>query len=85
MVDVLVTRKSSVECRWYFRVTDGVLVGFDSSLGSEVDACEIRFMQQSDFQSRRFPSRIAVRYGDTEYGIFDLLSIETTASSESIK
>ncbi len=84
-VDVLITKKSTIECRWYFRVTDGALVGFDSYLGPDVDGCEIRFLQLGDFQGRRFPNRLSVRYGDTQYGVFDLLSIETTSLSETSK
>ena len=45
----------------------------------------VRFLQYGDFQGRQFPSRIAVLYGDTEYGVFDILSIETTPTSEAAK
>ena len=78
IVDVLITKKANVECRWYFRVTDGSLVGFDTSLASDVDSCEVRFLQYGEFQGRRFPNRFAVKYGDIEYGIFDVQSIEVT-------
>ncbi len=84
-VDVLVTRKSTVECHWYFRVMDGALVGLDSLLGPDMDACEIRFFQFDDFQSRRFPSQFAVRFGDREYATFELLSLDAMAVSESNK
>ncbi len=82
MVDVLETKKSSIECRWYFSVSDGALVGFDSSLGEEVDSCEVRFQQYGDFQGRRFPSRFSVRYGDTAYGVFEVQTIDVTAANE---
>ena len=82
MVDVLETKKSSVECRWYFSVTDGALVGFDSSLGEDVDSCEVRFLQYGDFQGRRFPNRISVRYGEISYGIFEIQTIDVTAANE---
>ena len=85
LVDVLVTKKSMVECRWYFRLSDGQLVGFDSSLGSDVDACEMRFMQYSEFDGRRFPSQFKVRYGDTDYAVFDLLNIEVVPVSDPAK
>ena len=85
MVDVLVTKKSMVECRWYFSIDNGALIGFDSSLGSDVDASEVRFLQSSDFQGRHFPNRFTVRYGDTDYGTFDLLSIDVTAPSRTGK
>ena len=82
MVDVLETKKSSVECRWYFSVSDGALVGFDSSLGDDVDGCEVRFQQYGDFKGRRFPSRFSVRYGDTAYGIFEVQTIDVTVANE---
>ena len=82
MVDVLETKKLSVECHWYFSVNDGSLVGFDSSLGDDVDACEVRFQQFSDFQGRHFPSRFQVRYGNNAYGDFEIQTIDVTAASE---
>jgi serine protease Do len=83
-VDVLVTKKSTVECHWYFRINDGLLVGFDSSLGIDVDASQVRFLQYSDFQGRHFPSRFAVRYGNTDYGTFDVLTIDVTPTNDAI-
>ena len=83
-VDVIVTRKSTVECHWYFRVSDGSLVGVDSSLGTDVDPCQLRFLQYSDFQGRHFPSRFSVRYGDTDYGTFELLTIDVTAVGDAL-
>ena len=84
-VDVLVTKKSTLECRWYFRVSDGVLVGFDSSLGSDGDSCDIRFLQYGEFHGHRFPNRLMVRYGDTDYGVFDLLELDASTSTGSGK
>ena len=82
MVDVLETKKSSVECRWYFSVNDGALVGFDSSLGEDIDSCEVRFLQFGDFQGRHFPSRFSVRYGTVDYGTFEVQNIDVTAANE---
>jgi hypothetical protein len=82
LVDVILTRKSSVECRWYFRVTDGALVGFDSSLGPDVDACEIRFQRFDEFQGRRFPNRFSVKYGDTNYAMIEIQSMEVAAVTD---
>ncbi|MBC8116079.1 MAG: serine protease, partial [Candidatus Saccharimonas sp.] len=80
-VDVLLTRKSGVETRWYFRKVDGTFVGFDSSLGTDVDPCEIRFLQFGDFAGRRFPSRFVVRSGDAEFATFDVLTLDVAAST----
>lgn len=80
-VDVLVTRKSTVECHWFFLADGGRLVGFNSSLGVDVDSSQIRFLEFSDYQGRHFPSRFAVRYGDTNYGIFDVTGVDVAAAT----
>jgi serine protease Do len=80
--DVLVTRNSTVECRWYFQTNDGMLVGFDSSLGIDVDSSRIRFLQYSDFQGRHFPSRISVKYGNTDFATLELMTIDLTATTD---
>ena len=83
-VDVLLTRKGGVETRWYFRKADATFVGFDSSLGTDVDACEIRFLQFGDFAGKRFPSRFTIRHGDADFATFDVLTldVEPTSSTE---
>ena len=75
-VDVLLTRKGGVETHWYFRKNDGTFVGFDSSLGTDVDACEIRFLQFGDFAGKRFPSRFTIRSGDADFATFDVLMMD---------
>ena len=75
-VDVLLTRKGGVETLWYFRKADATFVGFDSSLGTDVDACEIRFLQFGDFTGKKFPSRFTIRHGDAEFATFDVLTME---------
>ncbi len=75
-VDVLLTRKGGVETLWYFRKNDGTFVGFDSSLGTDVDACEIRFLQFGDFTGKRFPSRFTIRHGDADFATFDVLMMD---------
>ena len=75
-VDVLLTKKGGVETLWYFRKNDGTFVGFDSSLGTDVDACEIRFLQFGDFTGKRFPSRFTIRHGDADFATFDVLTMD---------
>lgn len=75
-VDVLLTRKGGVETLWYFRKADATFVGFDSSLGTDVDPCEIRFLQFGDFTGKKFPSRFTIRHGDAEFATFDVLTME---------
>ena len=83
-VDVLLTRKGGVETLWYFRKNDGTFVGFDSSLGTDVDPCEIRFLQFGDFAGKKFPSRFTIRSGDADFATFDVLTldVEPTPSIE---
>jgi len=80
-VDVLLTRKGGVETLWYFRKADGTFVGFDSALGTDVDPCEIRFLQFGDFAGRKFPSRFAVRSGDADFATFDVLTMDVASST----
>lgn len=76
MVDVLRTRKAGVESHWFFRKTDGTFVGFDTRLGTDVDPCEIRFLEMGNFAGRRFPNRFVVRHGDADFATFDVLTME---------
>jgi serine protease Do len=75
MVDVLVSTLGSVECRWYFNVAGGALVGVDTRFVEDADPCEIRFRQMGAFGQVRFPSEIVVRHGDTEYATFRVLHV----------
>ncbi len=76
MVDVLVSTMGSVECRWYFSVAGGALVGFDTRLAEDADACEIRFREMGTFDGVHFPAEIVVRHGDTDYATFRVLSLK---------
>lgn len=82
LVDVLVTKKGGVEAHWYFRKNDGVFVGFDSRLGTDVDPCEIRFQEMADFGGKRFPERFVVRHGNAEFATFDVLSLDVLADEK---
>ena len=75
-VDVVISRKSATECRWYFRSSDGVMLGFDCSLSPNVDPCKIRFLKHSKFEGREFPSQISIRHGDTEFANIEISRIE---------
>jgi serine protease Do len=75
-VDVLESNLGSVDGRWYFNVANGGLVGFDTRLSDDADACEIRFREVGTFEGLHFPSEIVVRHGDREYAIFRILHIK---------
>jgi hypothetical protein len=75
-VDVLESNLGSVDGRWYFSVANGGLVGFDTRLSDDADACEIRFREVGAFEGLHFPSELVVRHGDREYAIFRILHIK---------
>lgn len=76
MVDVLISRKDGIETRWYFRKTDRVLVGFDSTLGVDVDPAEIRLLEMGTVSGRPFPTKLLARSGEKEFATFHVASLE---------
>ncbi|RMG38143.1 MAG: PDZ domain-containing protein [Planctomycetota bacterium] len=70
-VDVLITERSGVQARWYFRKEDGRLVGFDTELVDDADPCEIRFSDDlKSFGDVRLPARWTVRHGEKLFAEF---------------
>jgi serine protease Do len=67
-VDVLISTKSQVTCRWYFLREDGRFVGFDTSLSDDVDPCEIRFGALRSLGEVQFPQSLTIRYSDQPFG-----------------
>ena len=75
LVDVLLTTLSAVETRWYFSRSTGQLVGMDSRLHEDAEACSIRWTEWRDFNGRRLPGNWVVRSGEKE---FATLKVEKT-------
>ncbi len=71
-VDVIVAVLTGVESRWYFSKTEGLLLGFDSRLTEDVDECEVRFSELTEFDGRKLPRSITVRRGGKEFATFNL-------------
>src|SRR5262249_52749898 len=59
---------------WYFSRATGMLVGYDTFREDDVDACEIRFEGQAEWNGRRLPELFVVRSGDREFGRFRMTS-----------
>ena len=74
-VDVLLASRGTVSSRWYVSPTSGELVGFDTEVEVDVDACEVRIEQWSEFEGRRFPSRLRVRRGTDEFATLTVEAI----------
>jgi S1-C subfamily serine protease len=75
LVDVVLTSLSAVESRWYFSRATGQLMGLDSRLHEDAEACSIRWADWRDFSGRRLPATWRVQSGDKEFGV---LKVEKT-------
>jgi hypothetical protein len=73
-VDVLVAMQSTSTSRWYFQRDPVALVGWDTSIEDDVDECEIRIAELSDFGGRKLPKKLMIRRGDAALGEFVLES-----------
>ncbi|MBC7820922.1 MAG: trypsin-like peptidase domain-containing protein, partial [Planctomycetaceae bacterium] len=67
LVDVIDTTLSAVETRWFFSRSSGVLLGMDSRLHEDAEACSVRFDGWNDFGGRRLPTMWQVRSGEKEF------------------
>ena len=76
MVDVLRAAEGSVVSRWYFSRKDGGLLGFDTRMAEEWDECEVRFLDFRKFDGLTLPSKMRVRSGEKEYGVFEVERVE---------
>ncbi len=51
--------------------------------------CEVRYRldpgKLGEFQGRQFPSQMAIRYGDIDYGLFEFKSVDVTPSNDPVK
>lgn len=82
-VDVLVTTKSLVTCRWYFRRETGEFIGFDSAIEEDADPCEIRFSSEmKTFGDVTFPASLKIRYADQDFGTLTVTGLQFQAAAE---
>lgn len=74
VVDVIVSSQTGIRTRWFYRKSDGTLAGWDTSLETDADPCEIRVLEWDESGARRFPRRFTVRCGDLHFGDFQVTS-----------
>ncbi|MDZ4684477.1 MAG: trypsin-like peptidase domain-containing protein [Planctomycetaceae bacterium] len=74
--DVLLTQTAQVQTKWLIRQSDQRLIGFDTALTRDVDACEIRFGDTTIIEGKPFPSPFTVRSGGAEFSTFRVTAIE---------
>ena len=81
-VDVLLTTKKLLTTRWYFSQKNQQLVGFDTSIDGDHDACEIRFAELQDVDGVEFPSALTIRHAGElwyEYQVDSLKFLDPTS------
>lgn len=81
-VDVLITLRSGIECRWYFSKKSGRFVGFDSRLSPYEDDCRIRFAEFDKFEDRSFPKGFTVSHAEFEFADLEVSGIEIKDTTE---
>ena len=79
LVDVLNTTLSAVESRWYFSRSSGQLLGVDSRLHEDAEACSVRFEGWIDFGGRRMPETWQVRSGEKEFATLKFSKADLSA------
>jgi S1-C subfamily serine protease len=70
LADVLVGRHGGVECRFYFDMKDGLLLGLEMFPDDTSDPCEIVFSDYRDQEGRMLPQAMEVRFGDARFAGF---------------
>jgi len=81
LVDVLISRKDGIETRWYFRKSDHAWLGFDSSLGSDVDPAEVRFLDFGTLNGQLMPTKFLARSGEKEFAVFTVETLDLAAGA----
>ena len=71
-VDVLIATRGSTTSRWYFRKSDGALLGFDTEIKPDVDPCEIRIDQWREFDDRQFPGQFTLRHATEDVAVYEI-------------
>ena len=76
LVDVIVTTLSAVETRWFFSRASGQLIGLDSRLHEDAEACSVRFDGWNDFGGRRLPATWQIRSGEKEFATLKVSMVD---------
>jgi serine protease Do len=68
--EVLLTEHAAMSAKWYFSLKDQTLLGFEVSVDSEEDPCEVYLSDYQAEDGRRVPHRMIVQYGKERFGTF---------------
>jgi len=80
--DVIRTKHSGVPGKWYFaqkddaerKIAKGQLLGFEVTVDSAIDPCEVFLSGYHKVDGRMLPGRIDVVFGNTHYASFSAIT-----------
>lgn len=81
--EVLVAEHGPFYAKWYFRRSDGQLIGMETYTEKDHDPCEITFGDYRDVDGRKLPHRLEVRHAGKDFGIFVIKSHDLKTASDS--
>ncbi len=76
LVDVLVGIHGGVECRFLFDPGQGYLLAMEMFPEEHADPCEIYFRDYRELEGRWVPGRMEARFGDEQFAVFRLDSLD---------
>jgi S1-C subfamily serine protease len=77
--EVLATEHAAVPAKWYFSQKDHTLLGFEVTVDSSEDPCEVYLSDYKPVEGRMLPHRIEVRHGDRKFGVYTVKNYQLTA------
>jgi hypothetical protein len=66
--------------KWYFSMADQKLVGFEVTVESGDDPCEVYLADYKAVDGRELPHRLEVRYGNSRFGVFTVKGYDLAAA-----
>ena len=77
--EVMKTEYAGVVSKWYFAMNDSKLLGYELSIESNSDPCEVYFSDYKAVDGRQLPHRIEVRHGDDRFATLTVKSYKLAA------
>ena len=78
--EVVNTEHGPIPAKWYFSLQDQRLLGFEVTLASDRDPCEVYLSDYRTVDGRQLPYRLEVRHGSGRFGAFTVKSYQLAAA-----
>jgi hypothetical protein len=67
MCEVIRTRHAGTSAKWYFSLKDHRLLGFEVTIDSDDDPCEVYLLDYKPEDGKELPTRMVVKHGEDTY------------------